>query len=231
MLDLSNVTLLMVDTVHERVESNLEKIKRLESKIKFGDIVIFSDSKYENYRTVNIPMINSLEEYSMTCFDIVPHHIENTEYSMWIQWDGHPINIEKWNHKFLEYDFIGAPWPWKAGNYPDGGCAGSNGGFSIRSKRLTDLMKQVPPTETFKHEDAVVTDIMRRFFLENGCKYAPYELSSVFSYELPCYDGYSLNEIDSIKNRPHATNKLDKCFGFHGKFFYEEAMEIFKRNF
>lgn len=57
-----------------------------------------------------------------------------TSYVLIIQYDGFILNPDAWTDEFLEYDYIGAPW-W----YTDD-CNVGNGGFSLRSKKLLEIL-------------------------------------------------------------------------------------------
>lgn len=231
MLDLSDVTLVMCSTQEERKESNENLISRLQNKIKFGRCVVLSNTTYKNAETFQIEKMQTLEDYSYNCFQTLPRVVE-TPFSMWIQWDGFPLDVDKWNPEFLQYDYIGAPWAWRSWNAPDGGCAGMNGGFSLRSKKLTDLMTRIGPPHNRWHEDAVVTDLARSFFLNEGCKFAPIELAGTFSKETNVILNKNLSQDESMSlKEEESTYRLKDSFGFHAKWLVDEAMKIFNRNF
>ena len=67
-----------------------------------------------------------------------PQYID-TDFVLITQADGFIINPHKWTDIFLEYDYIGAPFP----DEPQYGFTGDtrvgNGGFSLRSKKLIDM--------------------------------------------------------------------------------------------
>ena len=97
---------------------------------------------------------------------------------------------ESWTNEFLEYDYIGAPWPWydhKAGN----------GGFCLKSSKFMRLQKQICRNHKTKHnEDEELCIVLRSIFEGYDCKYAHKELAYLFSTEVG----------DIEKNR---------SFGFH----------------
>lgn len=232
MLDLKNVTLVMCSTQEDKKTSNEELIEKLKSKINFGRCVVLSNEEYRHVdKTFIIEKMNSLEDYSYNCFHAIPKVID-TPFSMWIQWDGFPLDIDKWNPEFLEYDYIGAPWAWRSWNSSDGGAAGMNGGFSLRSKRLTDLMDRIGPPHDRWHEDAVVTDLFRKFFLQERCRFAPIELAGTFSKELNVILGTNMTQEQSIAlDEEKSSFKMRDTFGFHNKERVDEAKVIFERNF
>lgn len=177
--DLPNVTLLGVDSDSER----LNKAKDICTKwIKYGDVV-----------TLN-PDIRSKEAYSKFLIKEAYKHI-TTSHVLIFQHDGYVHNWKAWDNDWLQYDYIGAPW-W----YNDGMDVG-NGGFSLRSKRLMEIIATDPNITELHPEDHVICRTYRKY-LENtyAIKFAPLEVAEMFSYE-----GYKQPD-----------KKLDKQFGKHG---------------
>jgi|694.fasta_scaffold65974_4 hypothetical protein len=128
--------------------------------------------------------------------------IINTDFVLIVQPDGFIINSNLWQDKFLEYDYIGAPWPWH------GVCG--NGGFSLRSKRFLDLSSRLKYDHRHEEYDFCPEDNFlclekynRNYFLQNQIKFADIKTSIEFSFEHP------------IKEYPD--HKLFNSFGFHGK--------------
>jgi hypothetical protein len=117
------------------------------------------------------------------------------------------LNPELWNNRWLEWDYCGAPWPVVENSYManDGTRAlQGNGGFSLRSKKICELpskMKwELREEQGWKNEDGNICCYWRKEMLENGIKYAPVNVSSIFSYENPVIE----NNFGRIKT-----------FGFH----------------
>src|ERR1700722_12124880 len=52
-----------------------------------------------------------------------------TSHCLTIQYDGFVLDSDMWRAEFLDYDYIGAPWPHR-------GYAVGNGGFSLRSVEM-----------------------------------------------------------------------------------------------
>src|SRR4051812_4586663 len=63
----------------------------------------------------------------------------NTEYAMLIHPDGFVVNPDKWRPDFLDYDYVGAPWPMPNDEYsyrtPNGELIRVGNSVSLRSKR------------------------------------------------------------------------------------------------
>jgi hypothetical protein len=123
-----------------------------------------------------------------------------------IQSDGYVLDGSAWNDEFLAYDYIGAPWLYK-----DHRNVG-NGGFSLRSRRLQNILA-LDNDITITHPEDEVICRLYRLHLEDkyNIKFAPEQLAHRFSFEL------------------HPPQH--KTFGFHGEFHeqYQEPI-ILKRS-
>jgi hypothetical protein len=111
------------------------------------------------------------------------------------QWDAMVFDGSQWTDEFLEYDYIGAIWPWE----PPGQNVGC-GGFSLRSAKLLqalrDPMIQMTPESRFgmKHEDAYIGVVHRQYLEQKfGIRFAPPEVAAQFSYELGSYSKPSMS--------------------------------------
>jgi hypothetical protein len=112
-----------------------------------------------------------------------------TSHMLFIQWDGWVVDPSMWDDSFLAYDYIGAPWPWRA----EGQTQVGNGGFSLRS---TKLMLELRDARLDDAEDALLCDKYGPQLRVMGYKFAPKAVASRFSIEC---------EID-----------IRPTFGFHG---------------
>jgi len=178
-LNLSNVTLCCIDSAQpDKAKKAMDKCKE---NIVFGGEVFINQG------------IRSRSDYSRFVIQELHKYIK-TDFVLIVQWDGYIINPEAWNLQFLEYDYIGAVWPW----HEEGRRVG-NGGFSMRSKRLCELTPQFPLTDY--NEDDQICHINREFLENQGIRFAPEEIARYFSFE---------RELSDIKT-----------FGFHGDFNFE----------
>lgn len=89
--------------------------------------------------------IQSINDFNYYCIYNLGNHVE-TSHALLIHPDGYVIRPWLWDNAWLEYDYIGAPWrddpnafldPWGRNQRV------GNGGFSLRSKRLLDVPKNV----------------------------------------------------------------------------------------
>lgn len=153
-----------------------------------------------NIITENVPF-NTKQGYSRYCLEEMAGQI-NTSHTLVIQADGFVQNADSWNDDWLNYDYIGATWDWKNENIV------GNGGFSLRSKKLLDILAKVDYSKLDYHpEDEVICHNLRKW-LENefDIKFAPVEVAKKFSIE-----GFGLKpELARYNNE----------FGFHGHSVY-----------
>lgn len=197
MKKLLNVDLISINCVNP--EQSVKALLYSSEQIEFGSIKLFAHYKPSNitdkiefiliekltHQTINWFAINKLSDYI------------NNEFMLSIHDDGFVINADKWSDEFLEYDYIGAPWPdldWCKKNRV------GNGGFVLKSKKFMNLEQSLPYTPN--HNDTYVTNIHHDFFKMYGCKYAPVEVAGKFSLE---------HDI------PEVEYDLNNTFGFHGK--------------
>jgi len=149
-------------------------------------------------RWVETGPILSKETYSYWMLKECYKHFD-TEFVMIVQRDGYVVNPESWTDEFLNYDYIGAPWP-SGFNAPEVNRVG-NGGFSIRSKRLMTFMSHTDFfPDRYMPEDVTISSQHKLWSLI-GFMVAPVELAARFSLEWLCPE--------------HV--EPEKTFGFHDK--------------
>jgi hypothetical protein len=178
-MKLSNVTICAVDSVQpDKAQKAIDRSKR---NIQFGGELMINHSSINSRQAYSKFMLQELHKYIKTDFVLI------------VQWDGWVIDSTAWQPQFLDYDYIGAVWPW----HPEGVRVG-NGGFSLRSKKLLELTAE--PKFVYKNlnEDDLICHVNRDYLVSNGIKFAPEELARYFSYE---------RELSNLQT-----------FGFHGEF-------------
>jgi len=93
------------------------------------------DLVYPGVEVQRIAPIRSRAAYSQFVLKELGAHIQ-TDYALVVQWDGFVIDGSAWADEFWNYDYIGARWPHVQGPYRVG-----NGGFSLRSKKLLNALR------------------------------------------------------------------------------------------
>jgi hypothetical protein len=193
---LPTVTLLGLDCV------NIERLKLAsdicQKHFEFGAVKLLSSIPDTDPRVVPVEKVDSIEKYSHFLVKKL-HEYVDTEHVLVIQYDGFILNPEAWTDDFLRYDYIGAPW-W----YEDENNVG-NGGFSLRSKKLLDILARDETIVEHHPEDHHIARTYGEYLRSQGIVFAPEEVASRFSIE-GC-----LKEPVPVKYGSVWTNE----FGFH----------------
>ena len=177
MSGLSNVTLCVV-TSRDLAVSELA-LQRSARDLRFGQVVLFSPDRPSDpgIRHVPIRRFARNKDYDHFVLAELGRHIE-TDFALIIHFDGFVINPGAWRDDFLEYDYIGARWPWQP-HAPVG-----NGGFCLRSARLLRITAESRFIREDHPEDIVICR-EERGYLESrhGIRFAPPDVADRFSVE------------------------------------------------
>jgi hypothetical protein len=211
------ISICCIDTKN-KIEAINALNKSIEN-IKFDKYYFFTDdledikvNRFKNLSSINlevffIPKITNKADYSKFCLVDLNKYI-STDFCLTIQHDGYIINPESWTDKFLDFDYIGAPWPTSWGYKNRIG----NGGFCLKSKKFLEISYKIFKDFNFNtgldrsvydisvNEDFLSCNLYHDEMIANGIKFADIETASFFSIEHP---------ILETKEKP---------FGFHGYF-------------
>jgi hypothetical protein len=206
-IELPNITLVAVTSI--RLKETIQSIDKSCANINFGEVKLITSENItsDKFKVIKIDKLD-YEEYSKFIVYDLHKHID-TEFALIIQHDGFVTSPDRWDDTFMNYDYIGAPWPLPTDDFSYRDAFGNlirvgNGGFSLRSKKLLSL-----PTELnlewksyfgFFNEDGFFTCHNRHLFENEGCVFAPLEVAKYFSHE------NKIPEIEGITP-----------FGFHRK--------------
>lgn len=212
-----SITICCIDTKN-KIEALIALDKSIEN-IKFDKYYFFTDdiqdiniNRFKNLSSVNleifkIPIIKNKAEYSKFCLVDLNQYI-STDFCLTIQHDGYIINPECWTDKFLESDYIGAPWPIEWGYKNRIG----NGGFCLKSKKFLETSYSIFKDFNFNsglnrsvydisvNEDFLSCNSYYDEMIGSGIKFADIKVASLFSIEHPILE------------------MKEKTFGFHGYF-------------
>jgi hypothetical protein len=202
MISLPTVTICAVSSV--RIDETLHAIKESMRGITYGKVLFLTDKTVTDNSVTVIP-IEPLDYDGYSNFIIykLKEYID-TEHVLIVQHDGYVLRPESWDPTFLNYDYIGAPWPAGMHHTPEGvEVRVGNGGFSLRSKRMltlpSDLALPFSDNKTgYYHEDGVLCNYHRKALEDAGIRFAPVAVAARFSHERDC--------AESVR----------KPFGFHG---------------
>ncbi len=193
-LKLPTVTLCAATSVN--VAATVAALEATMDQIVFGEVLFVTDGSAASVppgvRIVPIAPLRSGRDYSEFMLTGLGDHIE-TPHCLVVQWDGFVLDARRWDDRFLDVDYIGAPWPQFDDDYTVG-----NGGFSLRSKRLVQACRD--PRFRHSHPEDIAIARENRDFLEreHGITFADETMAARFSAE-------------RMKAGP-------PTFGFHGAF-------------
>lgn len=186
------ITLIAIDTIKygQTINSLINSLEQIEpfETIWYTDIFI-----NQPFRIQEIKHLYSKNEYSHFCIKELGTYEFKTSHILITQWDGYVLDGNSWEDEFLEYDYIGAPWL-----YIDGRNCG-NGGFSLRSVKLHNILAEDPFIKGYNPEDDAICRLYRPYLEDKyNIKFAPEEVAHRFAFEL------------------HEPKQ--PTFGFHGNF-------------
>jgi hypothetical protein len=192
MLDLSNVTLIAMTSV--KIPQTIKALQYSSKGIKFGAIKIISDIEPDNIPDDIIheytEKMSDIDDWNYSIIYKLGKHIE-TEFAILIHDDGFIINPKSWRSEFLEYDYIGAPWPLPMDNFSyrdiNGEIIRVGNSVSLRSKKLIDLPVTLnlewKPFHGYYNEDGFICVNYRHIYKEHGMKFADIDVAKYFSHE------------------------------------------------
>lgn len=207
-LRLTNVTLISIDTRDS--EQALQALLYSSRDIDFGQIKLLSHfTPFCNDKRIIVDRISKIKSIDDWCHFIVYdlYKYVNTEFVLLIHVDGFVVNPAQWRNEFLDYDYIGSPFPLPKDkfSYRDihGNIIRVGNSVSIRSKKILELPTklQLPWVDYhgFFNEDGFLCCQYRHILEANGIRYAPLEIAKYFAHE---------SMIPEIKNiKPFAFHK------------------------
>jgi len=156
------------------------------------EVLIFSDREIgvPGARTLPCHVKNNFEAEQFMWHGIQPYL--PTDHVLMVQWDSWCIRPDLWDQEFLAYDYIGAPWPW----FQDGLDVG-NGGFTIRSRRLVDILAKNKDRFPFSQPEDIAICRTHRPALEehHGIRFAPLALAKNFAVEQGEWNGWGFHGL------------------------------------
>ncbi|MBI5420987.1 MAG: hypothetical protein HZA35_01600 [Parcubacteria group bacterium] len=176
MLNLKNVTLLGLDCV------DLDRLKVARDicvkDIEFGAVKLLSSIESSDNNVIKIDKVDSIENYSEFMIKKLNDYIQ-TEFVLIFQHDGFVLSADNWQGEFLNYDYIGCPWIGYFKENPDHNVG--NGGFSLRSKKLLEILANDEQIELGQPVDGLICRQYRDYLEKKGVKFAPEEIAGIFA--------------------------------------------------
>lgn len=205
MLKLPNITLIALGT--KNLEGMFNALERSQEGIEWGDVKLITEINCPTIDDWNRAIVYDLRRYV------------DTEFCMLVHPDGFVVHPESWNPDWLNWDYIGAPWPLPTDDYsyrtPDGEIVRVGNSVSLRSKGMLELPYQLEVAWRAyfgnTNEDGFLTVHNRRLFQHFGARYAPIEVAKHFGREL------DIPENQDVEN-PFAFHLHDTMTGRNEKY-------------
>lgn len=197
-LQLPQVTLAAMTSVN--VKETIQAMQYSMRGIDFGDAVLITHKKPfhlpKSIRYSHTSELKNIDAFNYKMVYELGEHI-HTEFALIVHADGFVVHPELWREEFLDYDYIGAPWPLpKEGDtttYRDieGNICRVGNSAGIRSKRLMDFPKKanIPWEGEFAYgkmwyyEDGFICCKIRHLLEAEGMRIAPLEVAKYYSHE------------------------------------------------
>ena len=232
-LTLPNVTLIAVTSVE--IEEHQMSLKISSQNIEFGAVKLLSslppEKKYSDIEYVSVKPMGMTDQNRFMVEDLHKHF--ETSHCLYVEAHSFVVNVDLWKEKFLEFDYIGAPWPNKIQMDPSligtpglpgpipilnmkENCVGG-GGFSLRSHKLLKTVSKINYDSLkfpIKNEDLLICHYLYKDMIDKGIRFAPPKLAAQFAIECDPLHLYG-QDVNSV-------------FGFHAKhmrdYFLKEYM-------
>ena len=226
-IKLSDVTLVCIDGRRDlfHIKDSINALKYSKFNIDFFKCILFSpkstlsDLPTKNLlKNLGIDLVNfegdSILHYNNFVIKKLNNFIDSN-FVLIVQSDGFVLNPHLWQDKFLNFDYIGAPWEHRiiqSSNIISPKVKQSmsyslvgNGGFSLRSKKL--LIETQNSNFEIINEDAYICAENFKYFNQKSINFAPIELAKYFSWD----------HVGSVD--------ISKLFGFHSATFKKKAIK------
>lgn len=228
---LKNVTLVAMTSVN--ITATIKAMQYSMKDIEFGDAVLITHKKPwnlpSNIRYSHTSKLTNINEFNYKMVYELGDHIR-TDYALIVHADGFVVNPEMWRDEFLDYDYIGAPWPLPpegdTTTYRDinGNVCRVGNSAGIRSKRLMDFPKKanIPWEGEFAYgkmwfyEDGFICCKIRHLLEAEGMKIAPLDVAKYYAHEK------MIPEVQGIK--PFAFHKWEGTNSEYPNFIKESLI-------
>lgn len=187
MLQLPNVTLICL--TNKDFDGHKLALDISCDGIEFGAVKLIWDEKIKSIDDWNYKIIYEL------------HNYVQTDYALLVHADGYVISPKNWSENFLNYDYVGAPWPLPRDDYsyrtPEGELVRVGNSVSLRSKKILELPSKLGlEWKSYygnTNEDGFLCVHNKKILEEHGCTFAPLEVAVHFSkeHEIPENQGLS----------------------------------------
>lgn len=228
-IKLPNVTLAVMTSV--KLYEAIKALQYSMQGIEFGEVVLITHRKPWNlpkgitYKQTS--KISNIDQFNYKTVYELTDYID-TDYVLLIHADGFVVYPSQWRPEFLDYDYIGSPWPLPTAEHStyydaDGNLCRVGNSVSIRSKKLLDFPREAklewrPAADGFYNEDIFLCCMNKHLLEAAGMKIAPIEVARYFGHE------HTLPETEGIDpfvfhkwwgqnaNYPRFENPWSRCW-------------------
>lgn len=197
-LQLPNVTLIAMTSV--RVPETIKAMQYSMKGVDFADAVLITHRRPlflpKEIRYAHIDKLRKIDDFNYDAVYRMGSYV-NTDFALLVHYDGFVVNPQAWQDRFLDYDYIGAPWPLPKPDDPttyrdiNGNICRVGNSVSIRSKRLMDYPAKagIPWTGqelggvVYYNEDGFICCRIRHLLEQEGMKIAPIDIAAHFGQE------------------------------------------------
>lgn len=210
MIKLFDVTAIAIASI--RILGTIKALEVSCENINFGAVKLLSHIKPNNLpefiQFEECPEIKNIDDFNYYMFKEMGKHVQ-TSHCLTIQDHARVLNFSAWRDSWLEYSYIGSPWPIVENSYMANDGTRSrvgNGGWSLRSSYLLNLPKiyDLPLREEqgWKNEDGQICCYYKKEFLNWGIKYAPLDIAVKFGFENIVPENIGIKPFGYHRNLP-----------------------------
>lgn len=194
-LQLPNVTLCAMTSV--RIKETIKAMQYSMRGVDYGDAVLITHRRPlflpKGIRYKHTDKLTDIDKFNYKTIYEMGDYID-TDFALLVHYDGFVVNPESWRDEFLDYDYVGSPWPLpKPGDDisyrdPDGNLCRVGNSVGLRSKKLMDFPKKEgiefrPDGNGWYNEDTFLCCTIRREIEAAGMKIAPLDVAKYFGHE------------------------------------------------
>jgi len=177
-LNLNRITLVAIAGAN--LDGNIRALNICKHYCDFENVILFTNFETDNEHKIETQPMD-YNQYNTFIVKEIYKYI-TSDFMLFIHPDGFILNPNAWNDAWYNYDYIGAPW-WYNDDFNVG-----NGGFTMRSKKLLDLLgtdENIKPINngTFTPEDDTICRKYGPYLKSKGILFAPEHLAKTFSKE------------------------------------------------
>jgi hypothetical protein len=181
----------------------------------FPDTFAGASGDQEIVLGIEIPAIKSIADWYRVVWYEVPIAIATSHFLV-IQWDGWVLDGQRWSDDWLQYDYIGAVWPWHMQHRV------GNGGFRLTSTRLARFLSTHRAEYPIRWPDDDLICRVYRGALEHthGFRWAPESEALKFSIEhgdlTPegTFGFHDCRNLPRLLSTPRLTRRIDAADEF-----------------